>query len=59
MVERKQYYAVLQKAQHSSGDITEWLLWFFHRLKNALMSTEATLHSILRQEGDCLTGNYS
>jgi len=49
MVERKQYYAVLQKAQHSSGDITEWLSWFLNCLKHALMSTEATLHKVLRK----------
>ena len=49
MVERKQYYAVLQKAQHSSGDITEWLSWFLNCLKHALISTEATLHKVLRK----------
>ena len=49
MVERKQYYAVLQKAQHSSGDITEWLSWFLHCLKHALISTESTLHKVLRK----------
>jgi len=49
MVERKQYYAVLQKAQHSSGDITEWLLWFFNCLKDALVSTESTLKKVLRK----------
>lgn len=47
MVERKQYYAVLQKTQHSNGDITAWLSWFLHCLKNALISTEETLHKIL------------
>jgi Fic family protein len=49
MVERKQYYAVLQKTQHSSGDITEWLSWFLHCLKHSLMSTESTLHHVLRK----------
>ena len=49
MVERKQYYAVLQKVQHSSSDITEWLVWFLNCLKNALVSTEATLHKVLRK----------
>lgn len=37
LAERKEYYAVLQKAQHSSGDITEWLVWFLNCLKNALL----------------------
>lgn len=49
MVERKQYYQVLQKVQHSSGDITEWLEWFLNCLKNALMSTEIVLQKILRK----------
>jgi Fic family protein len=49
MVERKQYYAVLQKVQHSSGDITDWLLWFLSCLKNALLTTEDSLQSILRK----------
>jgi Fic family protein len=47
LVERKQYYAVLQKVQHSNGDITDWLDWFLHCLKNALLATETTLQKIL------------
>lgn len=49
LAERKRYYEVLQKVQHSSGDITEWLDWFLHCLKNALLETEATLKRILRK----------
>lgn len=49
LVERKQYYEILQKVQHSSGDITEWLNWFLHCLKNALLTTEATLQKVLRK----------
>ena len=49
LVERKRYYEVLQKVQHSSGDITEWLDWFLHCLKNALLETEDTLKKILRK----------
>jgi Fic family protein len=47
MIERKQYYEVLQKVQHSQGDITEWILWFLHCLKSALLETEHTLQKIL------------
>jgi Fic family protein len=47
LLERKQYYSVLQKVQHSSGDITEWLFWFFHCLRNALLETENTLQKVL------------
>jgi Fic family protein len=49
LIERKQYYAVLQKVQHSSGDITEWLSWFLHCLKRALLATENTLQKVLRK----------
>jgi Fic family protein len=47
--ERKRYYEVLQKVQHSSGDITEWLNWFLHCLKNAMLATENTTQRILRK----------
>ena len=49
LVERKQYYAELQKVQHSTGDITEWLDWFLHCLKNAMLATENTTQKILRK----------
>lgn len=49
LVERKRYYEVLKKVQHSSGDITEWLEWFLRCLKNALLETEITLEKILRK----------
>ncbi len=47
--EHKRYYEVLQKVQHSSGNITEWLDWFLHCLKNAMLSTENTTKKILRK----------
>lgn len=49
LVERKLYYAVLQKVQHSSNDITEWLNWFLHCLKNAMLATENTTQQVLRK----------
>lgn len=49
LIERKQYYEILQKVQHSSGDITDWLDWFLHCLKNSLLATETTLQKILRK----------
>ena len=49
LTERKRYYEVLQKVQHSSGDITEWLNWFLHCLKNAMLATESTTQKILRK----------
>jgi Fic family protein len=49
LVERKQYYEVLQKVQHSTGEITEWLEWFLHCLKNAMLATKNTTQKILRK----------
>ena len=49
LIERKNYYEVLQKVQHSSGDITDWLSWFLFCLKNALYETENTMLKILNK----------
>ncbi len=49
LAERKRYYEVLQKVQHSSGDITEWLDWFLDCLRNAMLATEKTTQKILRK----------
>ncbi len=49
LVERKQYYEILQKIQHSNGDIIDWLDWFLHCLKKALLSTENTIQKIFRK----------
>ncbi|RYG08497.1 MAG: Fic family protein, partial [Chitinophagaceae bacterium] len=46
LVERKRYYEILQKVQHSNGDITEWLDWFLHCLKHALQETEISLKKV-------------
>jgi Fic family protein len=51
LAERKIYYEVLQKVQYSSGDITEWIDWFLHCLKNAMLSTENTTQKIVRKAG--------
>ena len=49
LIERKQYYEVLQKVQYSTGDITDWMQWFLHCLKNAMLATEDTTQRILRK----------
>lgn len=49
LVERKRYYEVLQKVQHSDGEITEWLNWFLHCLKKALLETESTIKHVLQK----------
>ncbi len=49
LTERKIYYATLKKVQHSSGDITEWLLWFLGCLYRALESTQASMQKVLNK----------
>ncbi|MGD9930588.1 MAG: Fic family protein [Mangrovibacterium sp.] len=49
LIEKKVYYKILQKVQHSSGDITEWLNWFFDCLYRALKSTEQTMQKVLQK----------
>lgn len=49
LIERKRYYEVLQKVQYSEGDITEWLEWFLHCLKNAMLATESTTLRIVQK----------
>jgi Fic family protein len=36
LVERKDYYAALERGQHSSGDITDWLAWYLGCLGRAI-----------------------
>lgn len=47
MAERKQYHAVLQRVQHSAGDITEWMLWFLQCLRGAMLATGESTRRIL------------
>lgn len=49
LIERKQYYEVLKKVQHSSGDITEWIDWFLNCLKNAMLTTENLMRKIVQK----------
>ena len=47
LLERKIYYKILQKVQHSDGEITEWLLWFLKSLYQALEKTEKSIGKVL------------
>ena len=49
LLERKRYYKMLQKIQHSEGDITEWIHWFLNCLLRALESTEETIKKVLKK----------
>jgi len=44
---KKDYYDILERTQKGNLDITEWLLWFFNRLDNAISRASATIdHTI-------------
>lgn len=47
MIERKQYYEILEKTQKGDLDITEWIKWFLSSLINALKSTDKILIRVL------------
>lgn len=49
LLERKVYYAKLQKVQHKEEDITEWITWFLNCLYRALQATEKTINKVLRK----------
>ncbi|MDA1029639.1 MAG: Fic family protein [Bacteroidetes bacterium] len=46
-IERKQYYAILEKTQKGSLDITKWVTWFLNCLINSLKSTDDVLNRVL------------
>lgn len=48
-LERSKYYAILEKTQRDSLDITDWLEWFLECLGRALSATDQTLESVLRK----------
>jgi len=47
LVERNVYYEILQKVQHSEGDITGWLTWFLNCLYRALQTSEVAIQQVL------------
>ncbi len=44
---KKSYYDILERTQKGGLDITEWMLWFFERLKNAIIRTMDTVSRTL------------
>jgi len=49
LIERKEYYSVLNKVQHNKEDITEWLVWYLNCLLRALQASELTLFKVLKK----------
>lgn len=44
---RESYYAALEKAQHGTSNITEWLRWFLEALLHSLQSGESAVDEAL------------
>jgi len=47
MKSKKGYYAVLESTQKGSLDVSQWLVWYFERLTEALEATDETLSKVL------------
>jgi len=45
--ERRDYYAVLERTQKGTLDVTDWLAWFLATLGRAIVSAQATLDTVL------------
>lgn len=46
-IERKQYYACLEKTQKGSLDITSWLMWFLECIRGSIVNAEEKLSGVL------------
>ena len=46
---RKTYYQMLQRASCGSMDITEWAVWFLERVRDAIVTSELRLDSVLKK----------
>jgi Fic family protein len=47
LLQRNQYYTILEETQKGNLDITNWLLWFFENVLAALNATNTTLEQVL------------
>jgi Fic family protein len=44
--ERKAYYAILERTQKGTLDVTEWLVWFLNAVSRALWQAHAALDTV-------------
>ena len=47
MKSKKEYYDILESTQKGSLDISQWLVWYFNRLTDALDATDNSLSKVL------------
>ena len=48
-LERDDYYIILEETQKSSGDVTEWIVWFLQCLERAIQRSEAEVHKAMEK----------
>lgn len=48
-LDRKNYYAILEKSQRGNLDLTEWLVWYLECLGKALNATDKILKGVLNK----------
>jgi Fic family protein len=49
LIERKDYYAALERGQYSSGDITDWLSWYLACLERAIDDSSGQIDSAVKK----------
>ena len=47
LIDKKEYYSILESIQKGDRDITEWIVWYLNCLSRTLIATEDILESIL------------
>ena len=47
--DKSHYYDILERMQHGDGDITEWLVWYMHKLVDALDEADTIVITILNK----------
>ena len=47
--DKNHYYDILERMQHGDGNITEWLVWYMHKLIEALDEAETIVNTILNK----------
>ena len=55
--ERNDYYAILEKTQKGSLDITEWMVWFLSCLKSSIESSDLILEQVLKKHNFWMKNN--
>ena len=47
--DKNHYYDILERMQHGDSDITEWLVWYMHKLVDALDEADTVVSTILNK----------